>query len=172
MVASAAEYRGHSPTVAGAPPSVETTELSDAHKELEWSAGLLGGVDFEGEVEAVFAVEGADYAGLGADTVGVCPELVVGVLGEVAKAEVSAIVRDVGANGVGVRVLEVDDGPCDGVSGLVDDLAFGDSLDGSSLLRKGRCAEESRQDTEGSECEGNGKSQVEAEAAIIRLLHQ
>ena len=38
------------------------------------------------------------------------------------------VVGDVGADGVGARVLEIDDGAPDGCAVLVDDFAFSDAL--------------------------------------------
>jgi len=124
----------------------------------------FGDVDFEDEVELVLVIEGTDLAGLGADAVGLGPELVVGVLGELAEAEVAAFVGDVGLDGVGAGILQIDDRSSDGAAILIYDPAGSDALLGNVLLglrREGGCKGRSEQDGAGGDRQ-QGEKQVAA----------
>jgi hypothetical protein len=105
--------------------------------ELGWrrhfGGGGLGGVDLEGEVVGVLAVEGADALGLGARAVGLRPEFVVDVLAELAEVEVAGVIGDEGLDLERLGVFEVDDRAGDGGIGFVDDLAVRDAFDGVAL---------------------------------------
>ena len=76
---------------------------------LRCRAGYLPGIDFEIDEELVFAVEGADglCAALFAADLG--PDLVVGVLSELAEAIGPGVVRDTALYRQRMGVLQVDD---------------------------------------------------------------
>ena len=55
---------------------------------------------------------------------GLCPDFIVCVLGQLAEAIGALLVSDVGANGIGARVLEVHDGTTDGRAIFIDHLTL------------------------------------------------
>ncbi len=87
------------------------------------------GVELEREGEEALVLEAADELVLGLHAVLFCPDLVVGLRGELVEVEATVAIGEVALDGEAGGVFEVDDGVADGRLGCVDDLAVGDDVD-------------------------------------------
>ena len=100
-------------------------------------AALFESVDLQIEVEGISALEGADVPGFALLAIALGPQLVVGVLRELAEAIGTISTCNLAHHREGVAVLEIDDSSLERSIRLVDDLAVDGALHRTTALRYG-----------------------------------
>ena len=139
-----AHCRSHA--LSGCRPRCERRRLCEAgrsdllhpHMSDERKVPLACSVHLEIEVEGISALKRTDVFGFAFLAIALGPQLIIGVLRELAEAILALGVGDLAHHGERVIVLEIDDSTLKRGAGLIEDFAVNGALHGAAGLREGR----------------------------------